>query len=57
MHHAEALQEVEKLQWRTIWGADTIIDLSAGHLKTTNESFSILLLSRLALFVKVFPPA
>ena len=25
------LQEVEKLQWATIWGADTIMDLSTGH--------------------------
>lgn len=25
------LQEVEKLQWSTIWGADTMMDLSTGH--------------------------
>ncbi len=24
-------QEVEKLQWSTIWGADTVMDLSTGH--------------------------
>ena len=26
-----APQEVEKLQWSTIWGADTILDLSTGQ--------------------------
>ena len=25
------LQEVEKLQWSTIWGADTAMDLSTGN--------------------------
>lgn len=24
-------QEVEKLQWATVWGADTVMDLSTGH--------------------------
>lgn len=24
-------EEVEKLQWSTIWGADTVMDLSTGH--------------------------
>lgn len=24
-------QEVEKLQWSTMWGADTIMDLSTGN--------------------------
>lgn len=25
------MQEVEKLQWSTIWGADTAMDLSTGN--------------------------
>ena len=25
------MQEVEKLQWSTIWGADTMMDLSTGN--------------------------
>ena len=29
--HVRLLQEVEKLQWSTIWGADTVMDLSTGH--------------------------
>ena len=24
-------EEVEKLQWSAIWGADTVMDLSTGH--------------------------
>jgi len=24
-------EEVEKLQWSCIWGADTVMDLSTGH--------------------------
>lgn len=32
------LQEVEKLQWSTIWGADTIMDLSTGaNIHETRE--------------------
>lgn len=32
------LQEVEKLQWSTIWGADTIMDLSTGaNIHDTRE--------------------
>jgi phosphomethylpyrimidine synthase len=31
-------QEVEKLQWSTIWGADTIMDLSTGaNIHETRE--------------------
>jgi phosphomethylpyrimidine synthase len=31
-------QEVEKLQWSTLWGADTIMDLSTGqHIHQTRE--------------------
>ena len=26
------MQEVEKLQWSTIWGADTVMDLSTGEI-------------------------
>lgn len=30
--------EVEKLQWSTLWGADTLMDLSTGaHIKETRE--------------------
>lgn len=30
--------EVEKLQWSTLWGADTLMDLSTGaHIKQTRE--------------------
>lgn len=28
---SSAPQEVEKLQWSTIWGADTVMDLSTGE--------------------------
>lgn len=32
------LQEVEKLKWATIWGADTIMDLSTGaNIHETRE--------------------
>lgn len=32
------IQEVEKLQWATIWGADTIMDLSTGaNIHETRE--------------------
>ena len=32
------LQEVEKLQWSTIWGADTLMDLSTGaNIHDTRE--------------------
>jgi phosphomethylpyrimidine synthase len=32
------VQEVEKLQWSTIWGADTIMDLSTGaNIHETRE--------------------
>ena len=32
------LQEVEKLQWSTIWGADTAMDLSTGaNIHETRE--------------------
>lgn len=31
-------QEVEKLQWSTIWGADTLMDLSTGsNIHETRE--------------------
>jgi phosphomethylpyrimidine synthase len=31
-------EEVEKLQWSTLWGADTLMDLSTGkHIHTTRE--------------------
>jgi hypothetical protein len=34
----ERLQEVEKLKWATIWGADTIMDLSTGaNIHETRE--------------------
>lgn len=30
--------EVEKLQWSTLWGADTLMDLSTGtHIRQTRE--------------------
>ncbi len=32
------VQEVEKLQWSTIWGADTLMDLSTGaNIHDTRE--------------------
>lgn len=32
------VQEVEKLQWSTVWGADTVMDLSTGHnIRETRE--------------------
>ncbi len=32
------MQEVEKLQWSTIWGADTVMDLSTGtNIRETRE--------------------
>ncbi len=35
---AAGLQEVEKLQWATIWGADTMMDLSTGsNIHETRE--------------------
>lgn len=31
-------QEVEKLQWSAVWGADTVMDLSTGHnIRETRE--------------------
>ena len=31
-------EEVEKLQWSTLWGADTLMDLSTGkHIQQTRE--------------------
>ena len=31
-------EEVEKLQWSTLWGADTLMDLSTGkHIHETRE--------------------
>ena len=31
-------EEVKKLQWSTLWGADTLMDLSTGkHIHTTRE--------------------
>lgn len=31
-------EEVEKLQWSTVWGADTVMDLSTGHnIRETRE--------------------
>ena len=36
--HTIAGQEVEKLQWSTIWGADTMMDLSTGaNIHETRE--------------------
>ena len=29
--HSSISEEVEKLQWSTMWGADTVMDLSTGH--------------------------
>lgn len=35
---AVCMQEVEKLQWSTIWGADTLMDLSTGsNIHETRE--------------------
>ena len=35
---ALCMQEVEKLQWSTIWGADTLMDLSTGsNIHETRE--------------------
>ena len=37
-YHHDELQEVEKLQWSTIWGADTAMDLSTGaNIHETRE--------------------
>ena len=36
--YATSTQEVEKLQWSTIWGADTLMDLSTGsNIHETRE--------------------
>jgi len=36
--HSSISEEVEKLQWSTMWGADTVMDLSTGHnIRQTRE--------------------
>ena len=38
MSHTCDAQEVEKLQWSTVWGADTVMDLSTGaNIRDTRE--------------------